>query len=287
MAKRATAASTGPIRAPTTRADIARFLKAVDNHFDVQEIVIRTTGYQAEVTARGGKTVMQWSNLRHAGHPAAIRTRTRLHEGILDNLLRPDSRAPAGTPPIATIIIGPPGAGKTSIVVPLARSRLGVEFSSVNPDDVKELLPEYEGWNAPALHEESADVAELRIEPQALNRRYNIIYDVTGRSARKVEGAIERFQAYGYRVYLLFADLPAWKAAWRSWDRFQVNPFGSDPALPPGRFVPPRYVYEYVGDRPGKTFDSLKESRLLSGSCRWDVDVPIGRPPRIVYRKSW
>src|SRR5215217_7128205 len=105
MAKRA-AASTERIQPPTGPAGIRRFLNAVDNHFDTQEIVIRTSGYQAEVTARGGKTVMQWSNLRHAGHPVAIRERTKLHDAIIDLLLKPGSRATAGSTPVAVIIIG-------------------------------------------------------------------------------------------------------------------------------------------------------------------------------------
>jgi hypothetical protein len=287
MGTRAKAVSTDPIDPPTSPADMRRFLKAVDNHFDTQEIIIRTTGYQAEVTARGGNSVQQWSNLRHAGHPVAIRARARLHESIVDRLLNRESRASAGTRPAAVVIIGSPGAGKTSVAVPVARARLGVEFSRVNPDDVKELLPEYEGWNAPALHEESSDLAELRVEPQALNRRYNIIYDVTGRNARKLEGAIERFQAYGYSVSLLFVDLPPWKAAWRSWERFQANPFGSDPSKPPGRFVPPQYVYRHVANRPAKTFEALKHSKLLTGCCHFDVDVPRGSEPKVLFRKGW
>ena len=193
-------------------ADIDRFLADVEAHPDTEEILIRRTGYIAEVIERGGTDVKQWSNLRHGGHAYTQKLRSQLHEQIREELLMPGAKMARGNKPIVSIIIGPPGAGKSSIAVPYVMKRFGIEYSSVNPDDVKIRLPEYEGWNADALHEESSDVAEKNVETHATNRRHNIIYDIVGRTQTKVERAIGDFYDLGYSVYVILTDLPSWKA---------------------------------------------------------------------------
>jgi hypothetical protein len=258
----------------------------VAGHVDFREIEMRRVGYEAEVEARGGKQITQWSNLRHAGHATAQRRRIKLHNKIRASLLNQDAKAADGQSPIAVIVLGPPGSGKTTLAAPFARRTFKVQFSAINPDDVKAMLPEYEGWNADVLHEESSDVAERDIARHAVYRRLNIIYDIVGKSSEKVDAAIKDFDALGYQVYVVLTDLPSWKAAGRAWDRFQENPFRRTLSKPPGRFVPPEYVHREVGSNPRKTFDSVKRDKLVRGYCRLDVDVPRNSPPKIVERKG-
>lgn len=42
----------------------------------------------------------------------------------------------------------------------------GVDFTTINADDVKAKLPEYTGANAGLVHEESSDVAEGMLFPE-------------------------------------------------------------------------------------------------------------------------
>jgi hypothetical protein len=275
-----------PVIEPCDAADqIDRFLADVEAHPDTEEILIRRTGYIAEVVARGGTDVKQWSNLRHAGHAYTQKLRSQLHEQIREELLKPDAKMARGTKPIATIVIGPPAAGKTSTAVPYVMKKFGVHYSSINPDDVKIKLPEYEGWNADALHEESSDVAEKNIETHAVNRRHNIILDIVGRTREKVERSIGEFHDLGYSVYVVLADIPSWKAANRAWNRFQKNPLWRDRTLDPGRFVPPHFVQNVVGSTPIATFAIVKHDRRISGFCHMNVDVPEGELPIIVEER--
>jgi hypothetical protein len=276
------------IPSATGDSDIKRFLKLVDSHPDTREIVFRMSGYEAEVKARGGTSVLQWSNLRHNGHPLFIKQREALHIEILKKLLTPVSRAHSAKP-VAVITVGLPGSGKTSGAVKAAKKKLGIEFASINPDDVKELLDEYEGWNAAALHEESSDLAELRLERDAKVRRHNVIYDITGRDAGKVERAIKGFHSYGYRIFLLLADVPASQAANRVWHRFQENAFNRNRTVDPskfGRYVPPRLAYE-MGDSPRKTFQKLKTNACVEAYCMFNTDVPMGKSAIIIESKGW
>jgi hypothetical protein len=279
--------ATQGVIAPCLKArDIDRFLRDIEQHIDVREIKMRTAGFQAEVEARGGKYVTQWSRLRHGGHPTAQRDREKLLFGIRDKILDSAAKAGDGTKPIAVIILGPPGSGKTSVAVPIAKQRFKVNFTSINPDDVKEKLPEYEGWNASALHEESSYLAERVIAGEAVARRHNLIYDIVGRSEEKVKSEIKSFHEMGYRVFVMLTDLLSWKAAVRAWNRFQDNPFRRSSSRPPGRFVPPEYVHNQVGDNPRKTFDMVKNHELVEGYCRLDVDVPKSTKPRILEQKG-
>jgi hypothetical protein len=170
--------------------------------------------------------------------------------------------------------------------VPFVRKKFRVKFNSIIPDDVKERLPEYEGWNADALHEESSDLAEREMARHAIARRHNLIYDIVGRTEAKVIEAITNFDQLGYRVVLMLTDLPSWKAAGRVWDRFQENPFQRIRSKPPGRFVLPHYVHYEVGKNPRTTFENLKNHESVSAYCRLDVDVPRGSPAKIAERKG-
>ena len=279
-------ALTGAITPCGKVADINRFLKDVANHVDMREIVMRRKGYEAEVGARGGKYITQWSNLRHAGHATAQKHRARLHVKIWTKILAVDAKAADGESPIAVIIFGPPSSGKTTIAVPFAKKRFRVQFVSINPDDVKEMLPEYEGWNADALHEESSDVAERDVARRAIYRRQNVIYDIVGKSPEKVKAEIRNLDDLGYHVFVMLMDLPSWKAAVRAWDRFQENPFRRTHSRKASRFVPPGYVHREVGSNPRKTFDKIKNHHLVRGYCRLNADVPKNFKPIIVERKG-
>lgn len=286
------------VELPQSKADVPGFLTRVNAHPDTIEVSIRLAGMAVETAFRlsGGQPtdwqtdadITQWSSLRHGALPHLSASRRAKHTQIVDSLIHDGSRCRTGKP-VAVILLGPPGAGKTTCGVEAARQRFGVPFTSVNPDDVKEKLPEYDGWNAGPLHAESSYVSEAMIKSQAVSSRCNIIYDITGRREKKVREAVEELADAKYRVYVVLVDLPPWQAVGRVWSRFQENPFGRvDVTRVGSRYVQPEYAYYAVGDLPRKTYHKVKDHPRLSGYCLVDARVPVAQQPAIQSRgKDW
>jgi hypothetical protein len=203
----------------------------------------------------------------------------------MEELLVDDARSPTG-PPLVVVLLGPAGSGKTTRGVPMAKERHKVGFVSVNADTVKERLPEYRGWNASALHEESSAVAK-ELRDVATAQRMNIIYDITGTNFDSVRIGVTHFADFGYRVFVLLLDLEPWRASHRAWERFQSNPFGVDGTCPPGRYVPPGLVYNGMGHKPRETFSRIKNHPGVTGYCHVDAATPLGTEPRILERSVW
>ncbi|MDO8357286.1 MAG: zeta toxin family protein [Nitrospirota bacterium] len=193
--------------------------------------------------------------------------RARLHERIVASLLNPRAVPEEGQRPHAVIFMGRPASGKTTALGPAAKE-LGVEFTIINADDVKEKLPEYNKRNAGVLHEESSDIAEGQLLPQALDAGHHLLLDMTGANVGKVSQLVETFHQLGYEISVMLADLPIEKACARAVDRFR-NPDN-------GRFVPPRYIFENVDHKPEKTYDVMKRDPRVAHWRRYNNDVEEG-----------
>lgn len=270
------------ITPPRDEADFPRFLAQVEAHPDYREVLRRLEAY-----GETEEEVMTWSVRHHAPRGRWTLTRSRLHRRIILGALGAGTKARRGRPAHAVLLMGAPASGKTSVAVPMA-SRFRVKFVNVNADLYKERLPEYEGWNAAALHEESALLAERDIYPRAVESRRHLLLDMTGTNGDKMVDYAADLTLEGYYVHAVAVALPAWKAAGRAWARFQKNPFGRygrrDPTLEPGRFVPLKYVYEGVNGKPAETYKRLKSHpAMVSWQC-WSTDVPPGQPPVLIEK---
>ncbi len=156
------------------------------------------------------------------------------HRQIVDEMLKPDTIAAPNARPQAILMIGNPGSGKTSTKNMIAQ-RIGVNFASLDSDEIKSKMPEYLGWNAPALHRESHDILKYDLLPRAVDERHNIVLDGTGRHTPLVWNQINWLASKGYDVHIGYVDLSPEKCAQRVVDRYLQNPMNlKEPGVPVG-----------------------------------------------------
>ena len=200
--------------------------------------------------------------------------RREVHRELLKKLFTPEAIAAAtpkqGEKPTLSILGGRGGSGKSWF------TKTGVVDGKhaiyVNSDDFKEALPEYKGWNAALLHEESSYLANVA-QRYARAHGLNVINDATMRSVgsnARLTKTIEmnflrrQFQDSGYNVngYYMYASPQT--AADRAVGRF----------LEVGRFVPPEYIAGSTSNEA--TFDSLR-SKFHDWKV-YDNDAPEFKP---------
>jgi HK97 family phage portal protein len=145
-----------------------------------------------------------------------------------------NKNARGGARPRALFMAGGPASGKTSAlradpsVVPPAAV-------TINPDDVKEQLPEYQDmvkardkYAATGVHEESSAIAK-RQQTEAIDLGFNLIVDGTGDSGPgKFVGKLKAADKAGYDVNAVYVTAPTDVAVVRAMDR----------AFKSGRWVP-------------------------------------------------
>jgi len=200
--------------------------------------------------------------------------RELLHREIVSKMLSPEAIERAtpepGQRPTFTILGGRGGSGKTWLTGehgPADASRSIV----INNDDIKEMLPEYEGWNAALVHEEATHLFNL-VDSTARAMGLNVVQDATMKTPTNAAAFTRAYKDAGYRVEGYYMFLPPEVATQRALDRFAHR----------GRFVPPEYV---MGSRQNeKSFDSLRDQ-----FDKWAVfnnNVPRGEAPRPVAESA-
>lgn len=160
--------------------------------------------------------------------------RAALHNGIRGAYLSTAKLPPPGEQPEALFLAGGSGAGKSSI---LGHQGSEGDFTGgtitaptgavyINPDEIKELLPESEAlkgagdprWAA-LSHEESSDIA-ARLRKDAEQAGFPMVVDGTGDSAPgKFLGKIRDAENAGYRTKVVFVDIPTEEAVKRARER--------------------------------------------------------------------
>ena len=102
----------------------------------------------------------------------------------------------------AWIVLGPPGAGKTTAAIAELKREQGA--LEVDSDIVKERLPEYEGGvNAQGVHRESARIIEKRVLPRAIEAGDNIAVPRVGTRDDTITDLISNLKANEYTTHLV------------------------------------------------------------------------------------
>ena len=217
-----------------------------------------------ETYSRGGKAEDRFKGAVY--HPERI----ALHETIKDELWNPKAAVPEGQRPTMAIFIGLPGSGKGSHLKPLATKDR--EFTYINPDDVKERLPEYDGKTSSLVHEESVHVANRQLMDEAMEARHNVVIDTVGRNESKIREMLDEADGRGYDVELYYADLPLDRSLERTVHRYYKE----------GRYTPPDYIINGADHHPQRVYAAVKDDARIKRRVHVDTDVPRGEKARIV-----
>jgi predicted ABC-type ATPase len=246
----------------------------------VEDVVAKVPGAKAEIRTAKAKMdaaistdkLVSEGGFRTSKVPGNwTRKRAAEHQRIREEILTIDAVADAvpavGEQPVLYILGGRGGSGKSWFTKkgPLK----GVKALYMNNDDIKEMLPEYAGWNAGQLHEEASELG-MDIEKTARENGLNVVIDATLKSEKSTRERIEAFKAAGYRVegYYMYASPET--AAQRAVQRFVdgQNENGK------GRYVPPEYSLTSISNED--SFDSQRENM-----DHWEVydnDSPEFKP---------
>jgi predicted ABC-type ATPase len=212
---------------------------------------------------------------------------TKLREGGIDALTEEDRQfireaaavARGDQKPTALFMAGGAASGKTSALnaQPDLRPPSAV---SVNADDVKEKLPEFNqqkdaGERAAAVttHKESSDVAKMT-SAVALDLGLNVVVDGTGnKSIEDFRGRLTKMRDAGYEIDLLVVSLPTDEAVVRATTR----------ATTEGRWVPEPEIRK-AHRQVSRNLDALKGEGFVRRISIVDNSQPFGEPPTEVAR---
>ena len=178
---------------------------------------------------------------------------------------------PAGQPPTMIILGGRGGSGKSSFKNTVYDPD---KFIVLDADAIKQLMPEYEGWNAHQVHEESGEIFDKAVE-KAGEMGLNVVLDKTMKTAKSAIADVGAFKDAGYRVEAHYMHLPRQEAAKRAVHRF-INGGAR------GRYVPPKVVLSNTTNEDA--FDQVK-GMVDAWSFR-DNNVARGQQPILISQSG-
>ena len=199
--------------------------------------------------------------------------RQKLHDTIIAKYFTPETVAGArpadGEAPTFTILGGRGGSGKSWFDGQVYNEHKAIVLDA---DAIKQMLPEYEGWNAAVVHEESGDLFD-KITQIAKDEGLNIVHDATMKTAKKAVALVQGFKDAGYQTEAHYMYLPPQEAAKRAVSRFLG---------PTKRFVPPGIV---LGNTTNEgSFDQVKG--LVDKWSFRDNNVSKGQPPKLISENN-
>lgn len=183
--------------------------------------------------------------------------RDALHRSIVSSLLKKDGPPVSGRQPLAILIGGGTASGKTSLrkaVVEGELQKLGVRAVTVDADEIKERIPEYEAFKASEpkdaarlVHRESCDIAVMLLK-ELLRLGKHFIYEGTMAQTRRYLQLIDALRRKEFEIHIYVVDVPLETALRRADERARVT----------GRKVP-HPVIRYTHGKIPVTVEALKD----------------------------
>jgi len=195
--------------------------------------------------------------------------RQALHREIYAHFLSPE-RIQAATPaegqaPTFTILGGRGGSGKSWFADKVYDPNKAIVLDA---DEIKGMLPEYEGWNAYQTHEESSDIMNTILNT-ARAMGLSVVLDGTLATKKSALQKVNAFKADGYRLEAHYMHLPRQEAAKRAVQRFLGKT---------NRYVPVDVV---LANRENEA--NFDEVRKLADKWSFrDNNVPQGQEPKLI-----
>jgi predicted ABC-type ATPase len=182
--------------------------------------------------------------------------RKRLHDRIIKEQLK-HKPCQVTEPPIAVLTGGAPGSGKSHFLKKYAPWLTSKDIFHIDADAIRAKFPEYKGWNASATHKESQIIVNQLLDTMGKPCTTDIVYDGTMNKAEKYIPIIEKLKKMGYKVYIVYMQVPKEVSQQRVRERYVRS----------GRYVP-SIVIDEVYDRGLDAYEALLKS--VDGYVRVD-----------------
>ena len=202
--------------------------------------------------------------------------RRELHKEIINSFID-DVVCIQQDEPIAILMGGSPASGKSSFlkkyapyllkeaIEDIATDRLLKEdLLRIDADEVRSMLPEYEGWNASQTHLETKDIVETLLSDRTIGIpcEFDLIYDGTMNNTKSYKPLIALLKKLGYKIFAVYIDnVPYEVIKKRALERYQKS----------GRFVPMEVIDDFFA-KGKKALNKIKEQvdgyMIIDGSNR-------------------
>lgn len=178
----------------------------------------------------------------------------QLNDRIAARLLNPLAAVDKDQVPVARIVLGKPGAGKSTY-----NYASQLEEVLVDVDKIAPALPGYHPNYAANYLTWASDVATLLMYRTTLGR-YNVCIDVQGREPKAIEELGRLLKALDYDIKIVLVETPMVESLKRAYCRFKTG----------GRFVDLEEMVQTFGKRSGPK-DSY--NRLKKVASEWVMVV--------------
>lgn len=170
--------------------------------------------------------------------------RKKLHNKIINDLFSKVKCVKSGEQPIAIFTGGSPASGKSYFITKNAKYLLNDFIFKLDADEIREKLPEYKGWNANSTQQETTDIVNELLDRLGSERcRYDFVYDGTMNKSKRYFPLIKKVKELGYKVYIIFMEVPYAVAKERVIERYQRK----------GRYVPVEVIDDFFTLQGNKT----------------------------------
>jgi predicted ABC-type ATPase len=179
-----------------------------------------------------------------------VPSRRKLHADII-NTFKNEVVCITEGKPIAIFMGGSPASGKSSFLRKYSPYLLKEEILKVDADEIRAMLPEYEGYNAAQTHLETKDIVNTLLSDRNIGIPcdFDLIYDGTMNSVKSYIPLMDILRKRGYKIFIVYMDnVDRDVIIKRALERYQKS----------GRFVPLEVIEDFF--EKGKTaFNQLKK----------------------------
>jgi predicted ABC-type ATPase len=179
-----------------------------------------------------------------------VPSRRKLHAEII-NTFKKDVVCITKGQPIAIFMGGSPASGKSSFLRKYSPYLLKEEILKVDADEIRAMLPEYQGYNASQTHSETKDIVSTLLSNKNIGIPcdFDLIYDGTMNSVKSYIPLIDILRKRGYKIFIVYMDkVPKDVIIKRALERYQKS----------GRFVPLEVIEDFF-EKGRAAFDDLKK----------------------------